>query len=200
MSSKGKRKGKRQPKPRPKQDAQAVQQVTPHPVRNALKAIGAVLVVAIIIFVGAMWSKIPAEVPTNFDANNNPTSFISKNFLVASPILAAILWVMVAIAATDNRVWRMPFKVHAEQGKKVNSIMNNTMVLLSVELEAVFLMLTISMALSWNPSGYIMMGSLVLIIGTVLVGFLMAYNANGGRGGGGSTGGITTPPGAIGRR
>ena len=175
--SKGQRKGKRQPKPRPKQAAPVVTPKTPHPVRTLLKTLGGLTVAAMVIYLIAVWGSVPDQVPTTFDAQGTAVAFTSKNYLVACPILGALLWIMVALMANDNRVWRLPFKVRHEVRKQVDAIMNNTMVLLTLELEATFFMLAVSMAAAWNPGGVMLTVSLAVVVLTVAGGTLLCHSA-----------------------
>lgn len=203
MSSKGKRKGKRQPKPRAKQVEQAVIPKTPHPVRTTLKVLSALVTVAMIIYLAIVWGATPDQVPTTFDADGIATAFTSKNYLLAFPILGGLLCIMVAAMANDTRVWRLPFKVSREARSRVDAIMNNTMVLLTLELEVIFLLLTVSMAAAWNPGSVVLTGSLALVILTVAAGTLLSYLATGGKNGNQDNqggGSFQAPPNTLGRR
>ena len=202
MSSKGQRKGKRQPKPRPKQAAPAVQPKTPHPIRTTLKVLSALVVAGMILYLAISWGSIPDQVPTTFDANGEPLAFTSRSYLLACPILGGLLCLMVTIMANDTRVWRLPFKVKPESRKIVDSIMNNVMVLLTLEIEIVFTLLTISMAAFWNPGGTVMAGSLAAVVATVVGGTVLAYLANGGKdsNSGQNNGPFNAPPNTLGGR
>ena len=203
MSSKGQRKGKRQPKPRPKQTAPVVQPKTPHPVRTTLKVLSGLLVAAVAIYLAVTWSSIPNQVPTTFDAEGTPIAFTSKGYLMACPVIGAMMWILVATMANDTRVWRLPFKVSREARSRVDAIMNNTMVLLTLELEIIFLLLTVSMAASWNPGSLVLTGSLIVVVLTVVGGTLMCYQIGKVGNDGGQSGGSTSlnaPPNSLGRR
>lgn len=127
--------------------------------------------------------------PTTFDAEGMAIAFTSKSYLLACPIIGALLWAMVAAMANDTRVWRLPFKVSCEARSKVDAIMNNTMVLLTLELEVIFFVLTVSMAAAWNPGGVTLTASLVVVVLTVVGGTLLCYMTNGGKSNDGQSGG-----------
>lgn len=209
MSSKGRRKGKRQPKPRPKQVEVVSTPKTPHPVRTALKVISALIVVGMALYLAIAWGSIPDQVPTSFDAAGQPVSYTGKSYLLFCPIVGALLVLLVAALINDTRVWRFPFKIRDEARTLVDSIMNNTMLLLTLEIEIIFTLLTVSMAAAWNPSSYVMTGMMAAVIVTVVGGNILCWLMGGKRkeDDGSSSGGpgprpssFDAPPNSLGRR
>ncbi len=207
MSSKGQRKGKRQPKPRPKQVAAPPPPKTPHPVRTALKILAALVLLGTVLFLIIGWGSIPDQIPMNFDEAGTPTEFTGKSYLILMPVVGALLVLMVAALVNDNRVWRFPFGVRDEARKQVDSIMNNAMLLLTVEIEVIFLLLTLSMALSWQMPDLVMPGLMAAVIVTVVGGNILCYLIGGkkkdrGSGSGGLGGGssFSAPPNSLARR
>ncbi len=207
MSSKGKRKGKRQPKPRPKQVEVVAAPKTPHPVRTALKVLSALIVVGVILYLAVTWGSIPDQVPTNFDAAGQPTAYTGKNTLLMAPVVGALLVLVVSVLITDARVWRFPFKVRDEARMQANAIMNNTMLLLTLEIELIFVMLTASMTAAWSPNSLVMNGLMAAVIITVVGGNVLCWLLGGQRKDGGSSGGpgprpssFDAPPNSLGRR
>ena len=203
--SKGQRKGKRQPKPRPKQvAAPPPPPKTPHPVRTALKVVSALIVVGLALFLTIGWGSIPDQVPTVFDETGTPTEFTGKTSLIFMPVVGALLVLMVVGLVNDNRTWRFPFQLRDEARTKAYSIMNNTMLLLTLEIQLIFLTLLLSMALSWQPPSFILPGLMAAVIITVVGGNVLCYTVAGKKkdGGAGLGGGGTfqAPPNSLGRR
>ena len=194
--SKGQRKGKRQPKPRPKQvAAPPPPPKTPHPVRTALKVISTLIVLGLILYLIIGWNSIPDQVPTAFDEAGVPVEYAGKNNLIFMPVVGALMVVMVLLLINDNRTWRFPFRVRDDMRKKINGMMNNTMLLLTLEIELLFALLCLSMALSWAPPPYLLPGLMAAVIVTVIGGNLMCYAAGGQKKDSGSGSGPSRPSG-----
>ena len=196
--SKGQRKGKRQPKPRPKQvtaAAPAAPAKKRHPVWTVMKLLSALIAVGLAVFLAVRWSAIPDQVPTAFDEAGVPVEYAGKNNLIFMPVVGALMVVMVLLLINDNRTWRFPFRVRDDMRKKINGIMNNTMLLLTLEIELLFALLCLSMALSWAPPPYLLPGLMAAVIVTVIGGNLMCYAAGGQKKDSGSGSGPSRPSG-----
>ena len=107
----------------------------------------------------------------------------------------ALMVVMVLLLINDNRTWRFPFRVRDDMRKKINGMMNNTMLLLTLEIELLFALLCLSMALSWAPPPYLLPGLMAAVIVTVIGGNLMCYAAGGQKKDSGSGSGPSRPSG-----
>ena len=193
--SKGQRKGKRQPKPRPRQVAPPPPPPkTPHPVRTALKVISTLIVLGLILYLIIGWNSIPDQVPTAFDEAGVPVEYAGKGSLIFMPVVGILLALMMAALVNDTRVWRFPFALRDEMRAKANGIMNNAILLLALEVELLFLVMCLSMALSWQPPSFLLPGLMGAVIVTVVGGNLLSY-AVGGKKKDGSGSGPSRPSG-----
>ena len=193
--SKGQRKGKRQPKPRPRQVAPPPPPPkTPHPVRTALKVISTLIVLGLILYLIIGWNSIPDQVPTAFDEAGVPVEYAGKGSLIFMPVVGILLALMMAALVNDARVWRFPFALRDEMRAKANGIMNNAILLLALEVELLFLVMCLSMALSWQPPSFLLPGLMGAVIVTVVGGNLLSY-AVGGKKKDGSGSGPSRPSG-----
>ena len=195
--SKGQRKGKRQPKPRPRQvtaAAPAAPAKKHHPVWTVMKLLSALIAVGLAVFLAVRWSAIPDQVPTAFDEAGVPVEYAGKGSLIFMPVVGILLALMMAALVNDTRVWRFPFALRDEMRAKANGIMNNAILLLALEVELLFLVMCLSMALSWQPPSFLLPGLMGAVIVTVVGGNLLNY-AVGGKKKDGSGSGPSRPSG-----
>lgn len=99
----------------------------------------AVMIAAYTAYLAVSWQKIPASVPSHFDALGRPDAYGSKAVLIVEPVLALLLWGLFAIVRKFPNAWNFPVRVTKENRERLYAIGNRMMDLLMPLV--VFLML-----------------------------------------------------------
>ena len=69
-----------------------------------------------------VWEKIPASVPSHFDALGRPDAFAGKAVLIREPVLALLLWGLIAIVRRFPNTWNFPVKVTEKNRERLYEI------------------------------------------------------------------------------
>lgn len=69
-----------------------------------------------------VWEKIPASVPSHFDALGRPDAFAGKAVLIIEPVLALLLWGLIAIVRRFPNTWNFPVKVTEKNRERLYEI------------------------------------------------------------------------------
>ena len=80
------------------------------------------LILGYIIFLIVFWKDIPDMIATHFNAAGTPDSYGGKVTLVFEPILAVLLWGVLAFISHFPQAWNFPVTVTEENKEKLYRI------------------------------------------------------------------------------
>jgi uncharacterized membrane protein len=85
------------------------------PFERVLQVIAAASVVALLIFVRSVWSQLPETVPTHFGVGGSPDAWGSRDKLLALPILAVLIFLVLSVVEVFPQTYNYPVSVTAEK-------------------------------------------------------------------------------------
>ena len=87
----------------------------------------AVMIAAYTAYLAVSWQKIPAIVPSHFDALGRPDSYGGKAVLLRELTLALLLWGLFVIVRRFPHAWNFPVKVTEGNRERLYAIANRMM-------------------------------------------------------------------------
>lgn len=95
------------------------------------------------VFLAVVWKKLPDTVPSHFNAAGTPDAYGGKAVLLLEPILAILIFALIAFVRRIPSAWNFPVRVTDRNRDRLYAI-GNTMMDILLPL-TVFLMLYIGL-------------------------------------------------------
>ena len=135
------------------------------------------IMIGTIVWLVAIWDKIPEEIPTHFDYAGNPDSYGSKTEIIVIPIFAWILYGVMAFVELIPGAWNTGVKVTPENQARVYEIIKGMLVFLKLYIVCLFTLITIFSALAKSLPVWLLPVELIVIFGTIIVSIVRLYRA-----------------------
>lgn len=91
-------------------------------IRLVTNIISVVLIIGYLIFLNFIWNRIPATVPTHFNAAGEADAYGGKASLVLEPILMIGIFLLMTIAERFPSAWNFPVKVTEQNRERLFGI------------------------------------------------------------------------------
>lgn len=135
--------------------------------------VGAVLILAYLIALLALWEGLPNSIPTHFNAAGVPDRFGGKTSLLMEPILSVVLFAVFAAVERFPNSWNLPVKITEENRERQYYIAAWTISILKVLTIGIILMGGLAGILIGFPM-WVIIGFLFLLAGVAAAGIAVS--------------------------
>jgi uncharacterized membrane protein len=133
-----------------------------------MEIVGLLLIIGMIIFVCMQWNQLPDKIPGHYNAVGEVDRWGSKGEIIALPIVAALLYLLLTTLSFLPKTWGLPVRITELNREKLYECTRSLLISIKVELIGIFFYLAYSMATSQSIStGFIPIIFFVLI-GTII--------------------------------
>ncbi len=132
-----------------------------------LEAIGIIALLGMIAFVALKWTNLPSQIPAHYNAQGAVDRWGGKNQILFLPIVSVFLYVLITAVSFFPKSWNMPTKVKDENRLAVYRSMKTMIILMKVELVAVFFYITYQMTMQMSLASWFLPAFLVVLFGTI---------------------------------
>jgi len=112
------------------------------------------LLVGNIIYLVAVWSSLPDQIPGHYDFAGNVTRYDGRGTLLVVPIINWILFLGISLVELFPNIWNTGVKVTAENRARVYRILRNMIVTLKFSVVVSFLFLSVNQTLGGSLPGW----------------------------------------------
>jgi uncharacterized membrane protein len=112
----------------------------------ALEIIGLLLLIAMFAFVCIQWNQLPLQIPVHYNATGEIDSLGSKTEILIMPVIGIFLYVLLTVVAFFPQIWNVPVRITKENKEAVYQHTMNLIILLKIEMLAMFFYITYYMA------------------------------------------------------
>lgn len=95
------------------------------------------------VFLAVYWKRIPDQVPSHYDLSGNVTEYGSKMSFLIMPFVGLLAYVLMRVVEEFPSAWNIPVRMTRENRGRILRATKDMMVILKVELVALFSILTI---------------------------------------------------------
>ena len=140
-----------------------------------LEIIGAIILMAFVIFLISSWSGISEKIPAHYNMSGEVDRWGSKNEILILPIIGGILYVGLTVLTFIPKIWNVPTAKNEESKEAVYICIKTMVIILKVELIGAFFYIAYY---SVNSQGLPIMFlpiELLVIFGTVIYFTVKSY-------------------------
>lgn len=123
----------------------------------ALEIISAVIIAAIVIYVGIVWKQVPKNIPMHYGINNMADAYGDKSQIFVPLLLAVGSYILFSFCVHFEKFGNIPFKVTQENKGKVYSLMRSFLLECKVMVTVIFAYMTYVFSKSPTQMDYIIL-------------------------------------------
>ncbi len=131
----------------------------------ALEALGALLILATVLFVAIKWSGLPDRIPSHYNASGEIDAWGGRGQILILPVVSVVLYALMTVVSFFPRLWNLPVKVTENNRLAIYALTKQMVLILKVEITALFLYMTVYMARATPlPNAFVPVFLLVLFL------------------------------------
>jgi uncharacterized membrane protein len=139
-----------------------------------IEIITIIVLIGLLIYLPLNWNAIPEKIPSHFDFFGNPNIWSDRASIKSLPIVCLIIYILLTIVSFFPNTWNVPVKVTEENKDYVYKHIRNSIVMIKLELVAVFTYITICSAKAIPLGKLFLMIFLACIFGILGVAIALA--------------------------
>ncbi|HEY7356977.1 MAG TPA: DUF1648 domain-containing protein [Ktedonobacterales bacterium] len=152
------------------------------PLEKILEVLCVLGLAFIIATLALSWSRIPATIPTHFNAAGQPDSYGGKGTLFVSPVIACVLYGLLTLLSFFPQVFNFPWAITAQNAWEQYRLARAMLAWLKVELIAIvayinWLLLQTSLGQASGLGFWFLPVALVAVFATIGVYLRLLYRA-----------------------
>jgi len=135
---------------------------------KVIEVISLVILLTMIIYPFAIWDTLPLKIPMHFNAAGEIDRYGSRSELFLMPILSIFLYGLMSLVSAFPSAWNMPVTVTRENRDRVYQCTKSLLILMKMEVIALFGYLEYSITQVKNIPGAFLGIVFVVIFGTII--------------------------------
>ncbi|NCC87838.1 MAG: DUF1648 domain-containing protein [Clostridia bacterium] len=141
------------------------------------EVIGAILLIALFVFLGIKYGSLPDTIPTHFNSAGEIDGWGSKSSIWVLPILGGFLYLLATVVSFFPSAWNFPTSKMTPKNKvSLYQCMKTFLIVTKIEMISLFLYITLSIVRSVSISYMLMYAIIAVSAITGLVFFLIGRN------------------------
>lgn len=140
-----------------------------------LEIAGAALIAGTAVFLVLNWNTFPERIPTHFNMLGQADAWGPKSDSLFLPILGVGLYVLITVLTFFPAIWNMNLRYKEENKTAVYQTVKTMILVLKIEVVAIFLYIFYYMASAQNLPGYFTPAVLAFLLVPILLFLLRAY-------------------------
>lgn len=142
-----------------------------------LEIAGAALIAGTAVFLVLNWNTFPERIPTHFNMLGQADAWGPKSDSLFLPILGIGLYALITVLTFFPAIWNMNLRYKEENKTAVYQTVKTMILVLKIEVVAMFLYIFYYMASAQNLPGYFTPAVLAFLLVPILLFILRAYRA-----------------------
>ncbi|NCA81026.1 MAG: DUF1648 domain-containing protein [Sphingobacteriia bacterium] len=141
------------------------------------EVIGAILLIALFVFLGIKYGSLPDTIPTHFNSAGEIDGWGSKSSIWVLPILGVFLYLLATVVSFFPSAWNFPTSKMTPKNKvPLYQCMKTFLIVTKIEMISLFLYITLSIVRSVSISYMLMYAIIAVSAITGLMFFLIGRN------------------------
>ena len=132
------------------------------------KIICLILLVGNFVYLIAVWSNLPDQIPAHFDGAGNITRYGGKGELLLLPIINCVMFAGISVVERFPQIWNTGVRVTEENKWRVYRILKNMIVTLKLAIVAPLVFISVYQSLGTNLPGWFMPAFLFVCLAPIV--------------------------------
>ncbi len=136
--------------------------------QTALEVVGILLILTSFLFLFLRWPSIPSKIPGHYNLFGEVDRWGDKGELLVLLIAGAALYALLTAVSRYPQLWNVPVRLNEKNKAGVYRRMKNMLLVLKIEMAAVFSFLTVNSSMAQPRPGWFLPVVLTALFGSVV--------------------------------